>query len=110
MKNEAYLQKELVEIYHASAESIPIQKESLNVILAIQTHMYWNNIDIALEEIMRVLKKEGVFSIICEKDKIKYHLPIYLNNNKMHILLKDKGFKDIQIYETNQWIQFTCRK
>lgn len=110
IKNRKNIQQSKVDISKASVESLPFENCSFNKVLAIQTHIYWSNLDISLKEIFRTLKPNGVFSIICEKDKIKYHLPQYLDNNIMTNLLYFIGFKNIKLKETNKWIQYICFK
>lgn len=110
IKNRKNIQQNKVDISQSAVEGLPFKNYSFNKILAIQTHIYWNNLETSLNEIFRTLKTCGVFTIICEKDKIKYHLHKYLDKNIMTNLLYNIGFKNIRLKETNTWIQYICFK
>lgn len=81
--NEINIQSERVKIMESSAESMPFPNSTFDVIIAIQTHIYWSNLNSALNEAFRVMNTHGIFSVICEKDKIEYHLPEYADRQIM---------------------------
>ena len=61
-------------------------------------------------EIFRVLKLDGHFILVCEKDKIDYHMSEYKTNGEMSQLLQNVGFKSVQTFENSKWMAFICQK
>lgn len=109
-KNHLAIQQGWLNIEQAAAEQLPHDKACFNKVIAVQTHFYWDNLEVALDEIYRVLKPDGLLTFICEKDKINYHLPAYQEKAAMEKLLVNKYFVRVEIYETPQWIQYNALK
>lgn len=99
-----------IEILQSAVESLPFGSHSFHKVFAIQTHIYWQDLDRALSEIHRVLTTNGTFQIVCEKDKIAYHLSKYQNSIAMITLLQHHSYVNIEIHETSHWITYICTK
>ena len=110
-----HLNKLFLEKYHLSfscqaAENLNSNGKKFNKIFAIQTHMYWTDFEKAIKNVNQLMLTDGEFHIICEKDKISYHLPEYAEAKAMVSLLKKLGFKNVTIYERQNWIHYKCLK
>lgn len=79
-------------------------------IFAIQTHIYWDSFEKDIQKIFDIINIDGEFNIICEKDKIRYHLNKYNNKELMIEFLKKIGFNTVNIFENKNWIQYQCFK
>lgn len=99
-----------VEIIHSCVEDMPFLSNTFDKVFAIQTHIYWSDISKGTNEILRILKPNGNYYIICEKDKIAYHLADYQEITKMIEVLKSVGFSSITYVQTEKWIKYTCTK
>lgn len=109
-KNKKNIEAGKVEILEADVATLPFNDNYFNKITAIQTHIYWDQLEKGFEEIYRTLKRDGEFLLVCEKDKIEYHMTAYKENDEMEALLYRTGFSDIKIYEKDNWIAFICEK
>ncbi|MBS7577342.1 MULTISPECIES: class I SAM-dependent methyltransferase [unclassified Enterococcus] len=104
--NEKFLTREIAELSCISAESMQFESNKFNHIFAIQTHIYWENIEKVLLNVYPSLVEGGELNLICEKDKIKYHLTKFSESEAMERLLRNAGFAKVDIYETSKWIQY----
>ncbi|MDT0015500.1 class I SAM-dependent methyltransferase [Listeria cossartiae] len=86
------------------------QAEFFDIVYAIQTHMYWENPQKGFKEIYRVMSKEGIFILSSEKDKIDYHMDEYKTTASLTALLKEIGFRKIEVQEKGNWILYTITK
>lgn len=109
-RNKNFVKDGTVCLFQATAEELPFSGNQFNHIFAIQTHMYWNQIELATEKLYNLLVPNGEFNIICEKEKIDYHLPKYRDSKKMIEMLKACGFSSVMTYETEKWIHYRCLK
>lgn len=86
------------------------EDEFFNLVIAGQTHIYWDELEKGLSECYRVLKERGTLFIACEIDKIEYHLPEYKNSEDFTNLLYEIGFSEINVKTHNNYIAFICNK
>ncbi|MBC1970739.1 class I SAM-dependent methyltransferase [Listeria marthii] len=86
------------------------QAEFFDIVYAIQTHMYWDNPQKGFKEIYRVMSKEGIFILSSEKDKIDYHMDEYKTTASLTALLKEIGFRKVEVQEKGNWILYTITK
>ncbi|MBC2002064.1 class I SAM-dependent methyltransferase [Listeria marthii] len=86
------------------------QAEFFDIVYAIQTHMYWDNPQKGFEEIYRVMSKEGILILSSEKDKIDYHMDEYKTTASLTALLKEIGFRKVEVQEKGNWILYTITK
>ncbi len=90
---------------------MPFIDDSFDLIIASQTHMYWDELNIGLSECYRVLNgNNGTLLITSEIDKIDYHLPEYKDPDDFVKLLKDIGFSKVVTKINNNYIGFICEK
>lgn len=81
-----------------------------DLVVATQTHIYWDNLEKGLSECHRVLKDNGVLLITSELDKIEYHLTEYKNSDDFVSLLYDIGYKEVTVKVSNNYVAFICTK
>lgn len=89
---------------------MPFSDNFFNYITAIRTHYFWTNLKQDIQEVFRVLNKGGKFLIFSELYKINYHMKQYNINNSLQQLLKDIGFKTVEILEKNHCICVIAEK
>jgi ubiquinone/menaquinone biosynthesis C-methylase UbiE len=108
--NKSFTKTDKVILSQEKADNRPFTENMFHKIFAIQTHMYWTKIEESMERIFTLLIVGGEFNIICEKDKIQYHLPKYQKKEIMIKMLEQSGFSRINVFETENWIQYQCIK
>ncbi|MGT2929858.1 class I SAM-dependent methyltransferase [Streptococcus dentasini] len=108
--NQHLIQKGQVQLSLADVAVLPFSNQSFDLIVATQTHIYWDELTKGLAECARVLRKDGQLLISSEKDKINYHLPAYSDPNDFVALLNQQGFTKITIKDTPSYIGFICQK
>ena len=89
-----------VEIREASINKLPFEDESFDIITAFDNINFWNNYDLALNEIKRVLRDKGTFFIINgypDKDSKWYNVVKFKSDKEYQALLIKHGFKKIEI-------------
>lgn len=108
--NAEFINQNKVVLLQGRADKLDFSEAMFEKVFAIQTHMYWLEIEEAIARIFNLVTQGGEFNIICEKDKIKYHLPQYEKQNAMFKMVKQCGFDEIHVFETNNWIHYQCVK
>lgn len=88
----------------------PFEDELFDLIVATQTHIYWEELEKGLSECHRTLKQNGTLLITSEIDKIKYHLSAYKNPDDFAVLLRKIGFKEVDIKTEEKYVAFICKK
>lgn len=109
-KNKKKVKEGTIIISQASVSSMPFAENFFNYIIAIRTHYFWPNLKEDMQEVFRVLHKGGKFLIFSELYKISYHMSEYNTNDSLIQLLKDIGFKSVEICEKNKCICVTAEK
>lgn len=109
-KNQYLIQRNKVEIIQAPVENLPFCENMFDKVFVIQTHMYWSDVEHGLQELVRILKPKGCCCIICEKDKVEYHLPKYKEWMEMVTLLKQVGFSQVKYKSNKDWVKYVCMK
>jgi ubiquinone/menaquinone biosynthesis C-methylase UbiE len=109
-KNKQKVNEGNIIISQASVSSIPFPDDFFNCITAIRTHYFWPDLMQDMKEVFRVLNKDGQFLILAEVYKINYHMKQYNTNASLKQLLKDTGFKSVEISEKNQCICVITQK
>lgn len=109
-KNKYLIQRNKVDIMQSSVEKLPFSMNMFDKVFAIQTHMYWSDVRRGLQELARVVKPMGRCYIICEKDKVEYHLPQYKEWMDMVTLLNDVGFSKVKYKTSKYWVKYECIK
>ena len=121
--NRKLITKNRVEIVHNSVEKTDFKDELFDLVTAIETYYFWQNLADAFQEIKRILKKEGCLIIISEmiKDgvfeventeiiaKTKVHLvPL----REMQRILHTAGYSSIKVYRKRKsdWNAIVAQK
>ncbi|MBC2137130.1 class I SAM-dependent methyltransferase [Listeria innocua] len=99
-----------VKLTVADVADMDYREESFDLVYAIQTHMYWDNLQKGFEEIYRVMSQDGVLIMSSEKDKIDYHMDEYKTTASLTALLKEIGFREVVEKEKGNWVLYTIRK
>ncbi|WP_202622722.1 class I SAM-dependent methyltransferase [Candidatus Enterococcus huntleyi] len=84
--------------------------EFFDVVFAIQTHMYWDNLQRGFAEIYRVMAADSVLILSSEKDKIDYHMDNFKTTESLSKLLKEIGFTEVEEIKNGDWILYTVHK
>ncbi|QKF65069.1 class I SAM-dependent methyltransferase [Campylobacter corcagiensis] len=88
------------------SKKIEFDENKFDIITAFETLYFWENLNVAFSEIKRVLKPDGVFLLHLEGTTKKtldewsngVNLKNKLNENEIYELLKQNGFKKVEIY------------
>ncbi|MGX7150580.1 class I SAM-dependent methyltransferase [Enterococcus ureasiticus] len=84
--------------------------ETFDLVTAFQTHFHWDDLGLALREIHRVLKPNGIVVFACETAKINYFLAQLKNSADFQVYTSEIGFIFIDQHVTSQWTMYTFRK
>jgi ubiquinone/menaquinone biosynthesis C-methylase UbiE len=76
-----------IRFIHAGAEAIPLENDSLDLVLAVNSFHHWTDVKAGLSEVLRVLKPLGKFVII---DDIWDEMPEYAAQTCPSLLTKNK--------------------
>ncbi|HKM34040.1 MAG TPA: class I SAM-dependent methyltransferase [Lachnospiraceae bacterium] len=109
-ENQTYVDSGEVILTLGDVGDLQFENEIFELVVASQTHIYWDELNTGLSECYRVLKPEGTLLITCEIDKIEYHLPEYQNPNDFEALLYETGFEKVDVVISNNYIAFICVK
>jgi len=93
-----------VEVMKASVSELPFSEKSFDLVTAIQTHYFWPDLENDISEVYRVLKEKGVFLIVSEHYKIRYHMNRYNTVKDLETLLYDIKFREVKVFEENGWL------
>lgn len=108
--NKEFIQNNTVALSQNTVDALPFSEMKFQKVFAVQTHMYWSEIEEAITKIYALVTEGGEFNIICEKDKIEYHLSQYKDKKTMTKMVKQCGFDTVHVFETNKWIHYQCIK
>ena len=98
--NKKDIERGKIMLLQADIEAIPFPDNHFDIITAFQTHYHWQELDIKVKEIYRVLNKNGQFVIVAEKYKLNYHMEKFKTENELRQLLIETGFQQIEYKET----------
>ena len=90
--------------------NVSYQNGLFDLVFAIQTHIYWDELQKGFEEIFRVMSEDSALIISSEKDKIDYHMDNYKTTESLTKLLETIGFTGITVKEHGNWILYTAHK
>lgn len=96
-RNTIEIENGLVDLQVADVLELPFDDAMFDLVTAIQTHMYWDDVPRGFQEIYRVMNDESLLVILTEKDKIDYHMDEYKDNKSLMDLLKHIGFNDVEV-------------
>jgi len=107
-KNSEAINQKRVSFIHADGNNLPFENNSFNKIFTVNTFYFWDNHEIVLAELKRVLKKDGSLIITIrpkhnlEKFPVtKYNFTIF-SQVEILKLLSANGFNAIEITEIKE--------
>jgi ubiquinone/menaquinone biosynthesis C-methylase UbiE len=95
--NSDFINSKKVEIIQGNVLSMPFNAGQFNVITAFQTHYFWSDLISGLKEVNRVLKDKGIFILVAEEFKMKYHMQNHKSVLEYEELFKVCGFSKTSI-------------
>jgi ubiquinone/menaquinone biosynthesis C-methylase UbiE len=104
-----------VDIQHGSVSHLPFPDAMFDLVIAVETHYYWPDLEADVREVHRVLKAGGTFAIIAEAykggkyDRLLQRLEVLSKRGIMQYLhltkqqhsdvLSNAGYTDVQVFE-----------
>lgn len=96
-KNSTFIKQQRADIIQGNVTALLFSQNYFNVIIAVRSHYFWDDYEMAFSEIYRTLKEGGKMIIFSERFKIKYHMKKYNSDASMKNFLKTMGFHNILI-------------
>ena len=101
----------------ASADDIPYQDDTFDVVTTFESIYYWPDLDDCFDEIRRVLKPGGTFMVTCRISdpdnkwaKMVEDLHVYSADELKEYFLRN-GFENFQVdYSQEVWMCMTAQK
>ncbi|OPX42974.1 demethylrebeccamycin-D-glucose O-methyltransferase [Ruminiclostridium hungatei] len=102
--NQRLINRGIVTIEKASVLELPFENAFFDAIVTFQSHYHWPHILQAVREIHNKLTPGGQFVLVAEKYKIEYHMKEYNTAKLTKDLLRDSGFRIVQLFENSKHI------
>ena len=109
-KNSSFIKKHRADIIQGNVIELPFSQNFFDIIMAVRSHYFWDNYQMAFTEIYRTLKPRGKMVIFSEIYKIKYHMKRYNTDESMRCFLQTIGFNNILIENKDAIQCITCEK
>lgn len=90
--------------------ALNFEDNKFDLVVASQTHIFWDELERGLSECLRVLKTDGILLLICEIEKIAYYLPEYNRHSEFSDLLYKIGFTDVTLKASGNYVAFISVK
>jgi ubiquinone/menaquinone biosynthesis C-methylase UbiE len=106
--NRTYIETGQVKLFHTTADKLPFQNNSLDVVFTINTIYFWNNPTVELTEIHRVLKRKGKLFLTVRSKASMENIPVTQFGFKIYDqqmltdLLHTAGFEVDRIVEKDE--------
>ena len=104
------IRKGSVQLKIGNVENMPYQNNYFDRIVAIQTHIFWKDIEKSFQEVYRVMSSNSTLIIASEKEKIHYHMTDYRTSHEFSQLLTSIGFSKIEEKQNRNWILYIVYK
>ncbi len=98
--NKAGITGGKVDIVQGNVYKLPYKDSFFNIITAFDTISFWNDLDVSINEIKRVLKKDGLLFIVNGYPKAGtkwYNIVKFKNDNEYRSFLIKCGLREINI-------------
>ena len=99
-----------VKLRIGNVANLPYQNNDFDLVFAIQTHIFWEDLKQSFQEIYRVMSNPSTLIIASEKEKIKYHMTDYGTNHELRQLLINIGFSKIEEKQNYKWVVYVVTK
>ncbi len=90
--------------------NLPYQNNDFDLVFAIQTHIFWEDLKQSFQEIYRIMSNPSTLIIASEKEKIKYHMTDYGTSHELMQLLTSIGFSKIEEKQNYKWVVYVVTK
>lgn len=118
--NRAAIQEGRCEVLQGNVMNLPFSENSFHLVTAFETIYFWPGIQVAFQQVYRVLKNSGTFLICNEangkntKDEkwtdIIHGMTIY-TSEQIEKALKNAGFSKIQVEQNEKgWLCAICKR
>lgn len=104
------------DIVRANVSDMPFDNNTFDAVTAFETVYFWEDLSKCFSEVNRVLKKDGVFMIVCAADdtssvwsSIIDDMTIY-GNQELKKYLEQTGFSEVKIHKKGACICITAKK
>ena len=91
-----------VKLRIGNVANLPYQNNDFDLVFAIQTHIFWEDLKQSFQEIYRVMSNPSTLIIASEKEKIKYHMTDYGTSHELRQLLTSIGFQRLRKRQKSQ--------
>ena len=108
--NSDAIQNGDVHLRIGNVDALPYQNDYFDLVFAIQTHIFWDDLKKGFLEIYRVMSSHSTLIIACEKEKINYHMTDYRTSHEFIQLLTSIGFSKIEEKQNRNWILYAVYK
>ena len=104
------IENESVKLRIGNVANLPYQNNDFDLVFAIQTHIFWEDLKQSFQEIYRVMSNPSTLIIASEKEKIKYHMTDYGTSHELMQLLTSIGFSKIEEKQNYKWVVYVVTK
>ena len=104
------IENESVKLRIGNVANLPYQNNDFDLVFAIQTHIFWEDLKQSFQEIYRVMSNHSILIIASEKEKIKYHMTDYGTSSELSQLLTSIGFSKIEERQNHKWVLYIVIK
>ena len=99
-----------VKLRIGNVANLSYQNNDFDLVFAIQTHIFWEDLKQSFQEIYRVMSNPSTLIIASEKEKIKYHMTDYGTSHELRQLLTSIGFSKIEEKQNYKWVVYVVTK
>jgi len=121
--NKQLLSEGQVDIRVSGVSTLPFKDSFFDLVTAVETHYYWPDLEVDLDEVLRVIKPDGIFLVIggeylgsrFDERNREWATKIGMRLNtlgELKSIMSNVGYKDIKIFENYNegWFCATGKK